>query len=125
MELKDVVVVAVEDNFAMLRSIINILPGAHIATDSEAALKLVERYSPDIITVDAGMEENGVHLMRSLRKACPLAAMIAIAEKEGEWIMNEACDAGANAFVAKTDLQLVLPSLISSFRAGKNLQLSF
>jgi CheY-like chemotaxis protein len=86
---------------------------AGTARDGAAALEAVVRLAPDLVIIDAFMPVmDGFAATRHL-KSSPIAPWIVmVSVHEGSTIENEAWAAGADAFVAKSNLATQMPSII-------------
>jgi CheY-like chemotaxis protein len=92
---------------------------AGTARDGAEALELVAQLAPDLVVIDAFMPiMDGFAATRAIkaRRGSPWVVMVSV--HEGTTIEHEAWAAGADAFVAKANLALRLPSVIDGLRDG-------
>jgi two-component system response regulator DesR len=81
--------------------------------DGETAVAMYGRVHPDWVLMDlkmAGMD--GLAATRAIRRSDPAARVVIVTEMSDPQWRSAAAEAGAAAFVAKTDL-LALPSLLT------------
>lgn len=75
------------------------------AADGEAALQLAAELRPDVAIVDITMPRvNGIEVIRQLRDRAPSAKVIALSMHAEGHIVRAALEAGALAYVLKTNL---------------------
>ncbi len=73
------------------------------AADGASALDLAVRLQPDIVLLDVDMPRlDGITTARSLRWICPQAGIIILSIHDDAGIRENAAEAGAAAFVAKS-----------------------
>ena len=101
--------------FAM-RALLEQRPGLHIvgeATDAENLLAQAEAARPDVVLLDWRLRDlSPVDLLPALRTVCPGATVIVLSGRPEE--RRAALDAGADAFVSKTDPPKQLLAVIDS-----------
>jgi CheY-like chemotaxis protein len=120
---KSVRVLIVDDFVSMQQALalcMQSLPGFEVvgtAENGKEALELIPQIAPDLAIVDLQMPVmDGFQLMRRLRKDYPQIHLIAVCGHASSAIENEALAAGANAFVAKTQLPQGLLTKVEGLR---------
>jgi DNA-binding NarL/FixJ family response regulator len=104
-----VVVVDDHNRFrAALRQMLEIDASIEIvgeATDGPEAIQLVNRTSPHVVCMDLRLPIlNGVEATRRLRTTHPNVKVIGLSGHEEQTVIDEMLEAGAVAYVAKTDV---------------------
>lgn len=90
------------------------------ASSVTEAKELVHRSRPDVLVTDLSMPGGlGVDFLRSLRSESPDTQLIVLTMHATTLAMQDAFDAGADAFVAKDDAFDTLVSIIRRVRAGE------
>ncbi|MFH1381948.1 MAG: response regulator transcription factor [Chloroflexota bacterium] len=91
------------------------------ASDGEAAIKLVERFHPDVLVLDMVMPGiNGIEVARRLRTQSPACAIVILSMYGAEGYVREAVQAGAKGYVIKKDSAEELASAIREVVAGRH-----
>ena len=91
------------------------------AGDGEEALRLVERFHPDVIVLDMAMPGlNGVEVTRRVIQDSPTCAIVILSMYAAEGYVREAIEAGAKAYVLKKDSAEELVSAIREAIAGRH-----
>jgi two-component system response regulator NreC len=91
------------------------------AGDGEEALRLVERFHPDVIVLDMAMPGlNGVEVTRKVMQDSPTCAIVILSMYAAEGYVREAIEAGAKAYVLKQDSAEELVGAIREAIAGKH-----
>ncbi|MGH9734246.1 MAG: response regulator [Candidatus Acidiferrales bacterium] len=74
------------------------------ASKGPEAVEKTEQLKPDVVIIDVCMPElNGVEATRQIRKASPRTEVLVLSVHHSEHLIREILDAGARAFVVKTD----------------------
>ena len=72
------------------------------AADGEEAVELYRTHRPDVVTMDIVMPgQGGIETVRALRSFDPEARVIMVSAMGQEWLVTEAMEAGALAYVLK------------------------
>ncbi len=91
------------------------------ADDGEAAIKLVERFHPDVLVLDMVMPGiNGIEATRRVRLLSPSCAIVILSMYGAEGYVREAIQAGAKGYVLKKDSADELASAIREVLAGRH-----
>lgn len=114
------------DDHAIVRSglvtLLNGEPGLQVvavADDGETALKLWQKYRPDIMLLDISMSGmDGIETVRRLRAAFPTARVIMLTSSEAEEDVRHALEAGASGYVTKNIRRAQLFKAIRECHAG-------
>jgi DNA-binding NarL/FixJ family response regulator len=99
-----------------LRELLSTRPGwtvcAEAATGREA-VKLAEQQRPDIVVMDIAMPElNGLEATRRIRQLFPRTEVLVLSLHYSDELVREVVDAGARAYVLKSDASKDLLSAI-------------
>jgi len=79
------------------------------ASKGPEAVEKVEQLKPDVVIIDVCMPElNGVEATRQIRKVSPRTEVLVLSVHHSEHLIREILDAGARAFVVKTDCDVDL-----------------
>src|SRR5262245_46175633 len=110
-------VLVVDDSPKMRRTIreIDEEAGAHVeeCSDGDEVLEAYERFAPHWVFMDVRMTRvDGLRATRLLKEAHPEARVVIVTEMDQPDLRRGAREAGAEAFVSKTDL-LVLRDIVS------------
>lgn len=102
-------VLVVDDSPRVRRTIREILEGAgaHVeeCSDGDEVLEAFERFVPDWVFMDVRMARiDGLEATRLLKKVHPEARVVIVTEIDQPDLRTGAREAGAERFVAKTDL---------------------
>lgn len=112
-------VLLVDDNRIFLRHATRFLSRQQdvvveaVATTPSEALTAARKHRPDVIVTDISMPEmDGITLLPRLRDALPAARLVVLTMHDEQDYRRAALEAGANAFVRKTDLvDRLLPAI--------------
>lgn len=90
------------------------------AADGSEALKLAQKYQPDIAVLDLDLPKmSGLDLIRSLQQMrCPVDVVVLTLSKS-DHVFNEAIDRGAKGFVLKDDAAHDLLQSLRAVASGK------
>lgn len=106
-------VLIVDDNARMRETIrvvvANLDPDAHQCADGASAVALYERVHPDWVFMDLEMQGvDGVEATRRIRASDPHARVVIVTDHDTAAFRQAAREAGACAFVPKSDLTKLL-----------------
>jgi len=106
-------VLIVDDNARMRETIRVVMQDLHHDThqcaDGMTAVTLYERLHPDWVVMDVEMAGgDGVEATRRIRASDPHARVVMVTDHDTEAFRTAAREAGACAFVPKTDLTMLL-----------------
>lgn len=115
----------IDDHPVFLRTLARLL-GRHPAftvlattTDPIEGVWLAECLAPDVVLLDLDMPQaSGLDLLPRLRAAAPSAHLVVITFHDQPSYQAEAFRRGAAAFLSKTDVVRLLPSVLAVLRAG-------
>jgi ActR/RegA family two-component response regulator len=86
---------------------------AGLAGDTKSGLSLVDNTRPDFVLIDIGLPgESGLHLARLLADLDLGTRIVLMGENETVEYERAAIDAGAEAYISKTEISQVLPDLL-------------
>ena len=110
----------VVDDHPMIREgIANILAGdcrlaiSGQAADGVEAIESVERDQPDVVLMDVNMPRmNGIEAAREIRRRWPETCIIGLSVQDDPTTAKSMCDAGAAAFISKSDASVSMISAI-------------
>ena len=72
------------------------------AADGKEAMELYRTHRPDVVTMDIVMPiQGGIETVRALRIFDPEARVVMVSAMGQEWLITEAMEAGALAYVLK------------------------
>ena len=72
------------------------------ATDGKEAMELYRTHRPDVVTMDIVMPiQGGIETVRALRIFDPEARVVMVSAMGQEWLITEAMEAGALAYLLK------------------------
>jgi CheY-like chemotaxis protein len=95
-----------------LRSLLSSRPDWEIcgeAADGRAAVDQANSLRPDVILMDVSMPDmSGTQAAKILHKELPETQVVIISQNEPEITRRQAIEAGAAAYVAKSDLDLIV-----------------
>jgi DNA-binding NarL/FixJ family response regulator len=90
------------------------------AGHAAAALALIATHRPHLVLLDVNLPGvNGLDLARQIRALNHEVKLLMVAADADPWTVNEAIEAGASGFVAKTNSGNLLPEAVRSVLAGK------
>jgi CheY-like chemotaxis protein len=112
----------VDDSARVRRTIREVVspldPVVEECSDGDEVLARFEAFSPDFVLMDLRMARvDGIAATVSLLAAHPGARVIAVSDHDQDDVRRAACEAGMEAFVAKSDL-LALGRLLATRRGG-------
>jgi DNA-binding NarL/FixJ family response regulator len=91
------------------------------ATTGRSAVQLCEKHQPDLAILDLGMPDlNGMEATRQIRKACPDTRVLIFTMHETERLVQEVFQAGAQAYVLKSDAGKHLIHAIRTVHRGEH-----
>jgi DNA-binding NarL/FixJ family response regulator len=103
---------------AGLRNLLSSRPGWHVcaeATTGREAVALTEHYRPNIVVMDIVMPElNGLEATRKIRRLLPKTEVVVLSLHYSDELVREVVDAGARAYVLKSDASKDLLSAVKS-----------
>jgi CheY-like chemotaxis protein len=86
---------------------------AGLAADTRTGLDLVHATRPDVVLIDIGLaDESGLHLAHRLAELDLGVRIVLMGENETAEYERAALQAGANAYISKTEISLSLPALL-------------
>lgn len=104
-------VLVVDDDFFILSGLRKMLERDYevkTASDGETALSIAERFRPNVVFVDYLLGyENGLDVIRELRKLLPDAALILMTGSVDGDLKDQISAADGDGFLAKEELALV------------------
>lgn len=90
------------------------------ASKGPEAVEKVEQLKPDVVIIDVCMPElNGVEATRQIRKVSPRTEVLILSVHHSEHLIREILDAGARAFVVKTDCDVDLVRAVDALGQHK------
>lgn len=90
------------------------------ASKGPEAVEKVEQLKPDVVIIDVCMPElNGVEATRQIRKVSPRTEVLVLSVHHSEHLIREILDAGARAFVVKTDCDIDLVRAVEALGEHK------
>lgn len=105
-------VLVVDDDFMVLSAMRKLLQGRHTVktvTDGTSAVDAARSFRPDVVFIDLLLAyENGLDIVETLRPMLPSAHLVLMTYHPGEEIIHEAAASGADSFVGKEELPVVL-----------------
>ncbi len=106
-----------------VRTLLESRPGWHVcgeAANGKEAIEQAKRLKPDAIVMDISMPElNGLEATRYIRGTLPECEVVVLSMHESEEMAREVMQAGARAFVLKSDLDRNLLAAIESLTQHK------
>jgi DNA-binding NarL/FixJ family response regulator len=109
-----------------LRNLLSSRPGWTVCAEAATgrqAVTLAEQYRPDIVVMDIAMPElNGLEATRRIRKLFPKTEILVLSLHYSDELVREVVDAGARAYVLKSDAS---KDLLSAIRTLANHQAYF
>jgi two-component system nitrogen regulation response regulator NtrX len=125
MEHKGVNILIVDDEEGIRRSLRGILEdegyGVRLAEDGEAALRLLEEESPDLVLLDVWMPgRDGIEILQEIKKGWPGVAVVMISGHGSIELAVRATRLGAHDFIEKPlSLDKVLLTLQNALRYSR------
>lgn len=90
------------------------------ARDGKEAVQLAGQTKPDVAIIDYGLPViNGVEVTRQIKARYPQAEILIFTMHDDELIVAQALEAGARAYLLKTDARIHLLAAIESLAAHK------
>jgi DNA-binding NarL/FixJ family response regulator len=90
------------------------------ATNGREAVEKARELKPDVAVVDIGMPElDGVEVLRQIREAVPDTKVLVLTMHDSDPMVRRALDAGARAYLLKSDLTDCLPKAVKAVAEGK------
>jgi RNA polymerase sigma factor (sigma-70 family) len=90
------------------------------ARDGKEAIQLAVQLKPDIVIIDYGLPViNGIEATRQIKMRHPPAEMLMFTMHDDETLVAHALEAGARAYLLKTDVRAHLIAAIESLAAHK------
>jgi DNA-binding NarL/FixJ family response regulator len=109
-----------------LRNLLSSRPGWTVCAEAATgrqAVTLAEQHRPDIVVMDIAMPElNGLEATRRIRKLFPKIEILVLSLHYSDELVREVVDAGARAYVLKSDAS---KDLLSAIRTLANHQAHF
>jgi two-component system nitrate/nitrite response regulator NarL len=92
-----------------------------VAGEARGMLEQIQQVDPEIILLDMNVgNHNGLDLIPVIKEAAPCAKIVILTILEEEPCRTAALQAGADAFIGKTDMSRRLPSVIAELSAASN-----
>ena len=89
------------------------------ASTGRTALEMVEREMPDVVVLDLSLPElHGLEVTRRIRSSFPSVAVLVLTMHQSEELARQVRDAGARAFVLKSDADQDLVKAVEALRLG-------
>ena len=115
------------DDHAFLRdglaALIASQPDMHVASEAdsaEAALEILESYSPDVTLLDLRLPgAQGTDMVRRIRAVCASTKIIVLTNSQGSDEIIRALEAGASGYLFKTAARQDLLAAIRAAHAGR------
>lgn len=118
-------VLLVDDHDVVLRGLQTIIaarPGWEVvatARESNTAFELARQFKPDVAIVDYSIgPQNGGDLTRALRALLPQIQVLIFTLHDSEHVIRDAVDAGARAFVSKSEIASTLDFALQALERG-------
>lgn len=90
------------------------------ASKGPEAVEKTEQLKPDVVIIDVCMPElNGVEATRQIRHVSPRSEVLVLSVHHSEHLIREILDAGARAFVVKTDCDVDLVRAVEALGEHK------
>lgn len=90
------------------------------ASKGPEAVEKAEQLKPDVVIIDVCMPElNGVEATRQIRKVSPRTEVLILSVHHSEHLIREILEAGARAFVVKTDCDVDLVRAVEALGQHK------
>lgn len=91
------------------------------ADDGEAAIRMCERFHPDVVLMDLLMPRmNGIDATRLIRQRYPATQVIALTSFHGDRLIHDVLDAGAIGYLLKTVSARELAQAIRAAHEGRS-----
>ncbi|MEK7824669.1 MAG: response regulator transcription factor [Candidatus Eisenbacteria bacterium] len=106
-----------------LRTLLESKPGWEVcgeASDGREAIQLAAQLQPDVVVLDLAMPVlNGLEATRGVLAAAPRTEVVILTMHESEQYVRQVLEAGARAFVLKSDAGHDLLAAIEAVRQGR------
>jgi len=90
------------------------------ASDGREAVEKASQLKPEIVILDIGMPNlNGLEATRQIMKANPQTKVLILTLHDSEQLVRDILDAGARAFLLKSDAARDLIAAVEALRKGK------
>jgi DNA-binding NarL/FixJ family response regulator len=90
------------------------------AANGREAVEKAIKLKPDVAIMDISMPElDGVEVVRQIREAVPNTKVLVLTMHESDQMVQRALDAGAHAYVLKSDLTECLAKAVKAVAEGK------
>jgi DNA-binding NarL/FixJ family response regulator len=107
-----------------LRAVLSSKPGWIVcaeATNGREAVARAEQHLPDIVVMDIAMPEmNGLEATRKIRKLLPKTGIVVFSFHFTDQLVREVVDAGAQAYVLKSDAHQDLLIAVEALAKGRS-----
>lgn len=118
--------VIIVDDIASVRDLVQVvleMDGFEVvghARDGREAIEVVKKFKPDAVVMDVTMPRmDGIAATRMIKEHAPNVAVVALSSSVNPYDMKEMLDAGATAYVSKTDMD-ELASVLADLRKGSS-----
>lgn len=118
--------VIIVDDLAAVRDFVKVvleMDGFEVvgqARDGSEATDLVKELEPDAVVMDVSMPLlDGIEATRLVKEHSPDVAVVALSSSVNPYDMRQMVDAGAQAYIGKTDIE-ELTSVLARLRRDKN-----
>jgi DNA-binding NarL/FixJ family response regulator len=95
-----------------LKALLSSKPGWVVCAEAatgRAAIAMAEKHRPNVVVMDIAMPElNGLEAIRSISKTLPKTEFVVLSVHYSEQLVKEVIEAGAHAYVLKSDADLDL-----------------
>ena len=89
------------------------------AANGRDAIEKTIKLKPDVAVLDISMPElDGVEVVRKIREAVPDTKVLVLTMHESDQMVQRALDAGAHAYILKSDLTGTLPKAVKAIAEG-------
>src|SRR5215470_2596 len=92
------------------------------ASDGEEALRVIERYRPDVVVLDVGLSKvGGLDVLRVVRERYPATLTLLVSSGSDPAVVDLAIQLGADGFVLKgTSPEVVVEEVVEAIREVAN-----
>lgn len=108
-----------------LVQLVSTRPGWSVVAEAEngrQAIELAQKLRPDVAVLDISMPEvNGIEATREIARLCPETGIVVLTMHCNEQLILKVVEAGAKAYVVKTDAGKVLVGAIETVLKGGRL----
>lgn len=123
--MSDLQILVADDHEVVRAGLVALLkphPGWQIcgqAGDGREAVELAAQLKPDVVILDVGMPSlNGLEATRQILAASPQIRILILTMTDAEQLAQAALDAGARAFILKTDASRDLVTAVEALQAN-------